>query len=102
MIGFKTNFLLICLLVNNMAQQWYRMRTTYPDFLAICTEQKVASLLLCAALGRETNDVTFFFEADKNHCRWNCTFIFRTGVSDGNNEWRKYGRFLLDLSKYDK
>lgn len=41
MIGFKTNFLLICLLVNNMAQQWYRMRTTYPDFLAICTEQKV-------------------------------------------------------------
>lgn len=102
MIGFKTNFLLICLLVNNMAQQWYRMRTTYPDFLAICTEQKVASFLSCAALGRETNDVTFFFEADKNHCRWNDTFIFRTGVSDGNNEWRKYGRFLLDLSKYDK
>lgn len=102
MVGIKTNFLLICFLVNNMAQQWYRMKTTYPDFLAICTEQKVASFLLCAALGRETNDVTFFFEADKNHCRWNDTFIFRTGVSDGNNEWRKYGRFLLDLSKYDK
>eukprot|EP00105_Crassostrea_gigas_P034410 XP_019918558.1 PREDICTED: uncharacterized protein LOC105317741 [Crassostrea gigas] len=90
MVGIKTNFLLICLLVNNMAQQWYRMRTTYPDFLAICTEQKVASFLSCAALGRETNDATFFFEADKNHCRWNCTFIFRTGVSDGNIEWRKY------------
>lgn len=97
MVGLKSIFLIICILKNTIAQQWYQMRSKYPLYLTDCTEQYVASFLMCAALGRGTNDVTFFFNADNNHCRWNCTFIFSTDESDGNNKWRKYGKFLLEM-----
>lgn len=79
-------------LMSNMAQEWYAMRTKPPFVVANCTERYVDSVLLCAAIGREAKDVTFFLNGDNNHCRWSCTFIYFNGVSSGSIEWRKYGK----------
>lgn len=94
---FKIMLLMIDILMSNMAQQWYEIRTKPPFFVANCTERYVVSLLMCAAIGREAKDVTFFFNGDNNHCRWNCTFVYITGVTNGNVEWWKYGKKLIAL-----
>lgn len=87
-------FLIIGMLKLNMAQHWYEIRTTYPMFISSCSEKYVDGLLLCAALGREAKIVTFFLNSN-NHCRWNCTFIFSTDVSNEKSEWQTYGRCWL-------
>lgn len=92
MIFLKIILTIMVILRNNVAQQVYKIRTQYPLFISNCTEQQVDSLLLCAAFGLFTKDATFFFHSGFYHCRWNCTFIFSTGVSDENYEWRKYGK----------
>lgn len=56
---FKIMLLMIDILMSNMAQQWYEMRTKPPFFVANCTERYVVSLLLCAAIGREAKEVIF-------------------------------------------
>lgn len=92
MIFLKIVLMSMGILRNNMAQQVYKIRTQYPIFISNCSEQQVDSLLLCAAFGQFTKDATFFFHTGFYHCRWNCTFIFNSSVSDENYEWRKYGK----------
>lgn len=92
---FDLIILVIGMLKINMAQHWYEMKTTYPMFIHSCNEKYVNSLLLCAALGREAKSVTFFSNSDTNLCRWNCTFIFSTDVSDEKSKWQKYDRCWL-------
>lgn len=55
---FKIILLMMDILMSNLAQEWYEMRTKPPFVVANCTERYVDSVLLCAAIGREAKDVT--------------------------------------------
>lgn len=54
----------------------YKQTTTRFMLSFNCSDQHVSSLLHCAALSRESLDVTFFFNWQNNHCLWNCKFVY--------------------------
>ena len=77
--------------VNNKVMQRYVRQAEIPSFEIHCKEL-VSSLLQCAALGRVSKDVRFFFSKEDSLCRWNCVLLYnRSGIL--GNEWYHYGKF---------
>ncbi|XP_078332797.1 uncharacterized protein LOC111109421 isoform X3 [Crassostrea virginica] len=75
--------------VNNVSMQGYERLAEVPSFLIHCKETPVYSLLQCAALGRASKDVRFFFNKKDSYCRWNCTFLY-TGRTVMTDQWQQY------------
>ena len=82
--------------VNNVSMQGYERQAEVPSFLIHCKETPVYSLLQCAALGRASKDVRFFFNKKDSYCRWNCTFLY-TGRTVMTDQWQQYGMFLFKM-----
>ena len=77
--------------VNNKVMQRYVRQAEIPSFEIHCKEL-VSSLLQCAALGRVSKDVRFFFSKEDSLCRWNCVLLYN-GSGILGNEWFHYGKF---------
>ena len=82
--------------VNNVSMQGYERLAEVPSFLIHCKEMLVYSLLQCAALGRASKDVRFFFNKKESYCRWNCTFLY-TGITVMTDQWQQYGMSLFNM-----
>lgn len=78
---------------NGAATQSYKQTTTTFIFSFNCSDQHVSSLLYCAALSRESLDVTLFLNGQNNHCLWNCKFVY-----DLVNTIKELVRYGMSLS----
>lgn len=83
--------LFMYLSISTTVSQWYGLRHASHFTPIRCTARRVYSLLQCAALGRESKDVRFFFNIENKYCRWNCTYIYRKQTHD--KEWNHYGLY---------
>lgn len=83
--------LFMYLSISTAVSQWYGLRHASHFTPIRCKERRVYSLLQCAALGRESKDVRFFFNIENKYCRWNCTYIYRKQTND--KEWNYYGLY---------
>lgn len=93
-----SNLKLIILMMNAVlrvvAQQWYmyELVKTFGFTVSNCTEQKVDSILSCAAIGRVAKAPTYVFIVDKNLCLWDCKSFKNDYPSVENHKWRQYGK----------
>ncbi|XP_052680823.1 uncharacterized protein LOC128161552 [Crassostrea angulata] len=90
MNNWKYILLMIDIFFTIVAQPWYKLKSTSGFTVSNCTEQKVDSMLSCAAIGRAAKCVTYYFNVDEYVCLWNCKFFENNSHAVGNHGWRKY------------
>lgn len=102
LVHFKVDMELLPILVltsftwkNEVVTQSFKQSTTKFVISFNCSDQRVPSLLHCAALSRKSLDVTFFYNGQTNGCLWNCKFAYNLG-----NTITKLVRYGMNLYIY--